>query len=150
MSSWDAVALKVFLALYSLYGLAKFVAFFARSDARKKRWLRRVYRNNARAVRTFDTVILIAMAGVVVLQFAVGVEYLSFTSGLLVGMTLTQVYFHRFADPLPPEWTPEPPVTPLKLVAHAIQAMPAKAWRETAFITVLLVWALVMLATHGV
>ncbi len=69
---------------------------------------------DGRIVKIFDNVMLGVMVIVVGLLFASGVEYLSFTTGLLVGMTLIQTYFHRFSDPLPPEKAPEPPLTPLK------------------------------------
>jgi hypothetical protein len=85
----------------------------------------------------------------VALLFASGVEYLSFTTGLLVGMTIIQVYFHRFSDPLPPEKSPEPPITALKMMSYSIQANPGKGWKELVFMTVLFVWALYMLATRG-
>ncbi len=60
-----------------------------------------------------------------------------------------QVYFHRFRDPLAPDKSPEPPVTPIKYMSYAIQANPRKAWREYLFMTVLFVWALSMLFTEG-
>ena len=73
----------------------------------------------------------------------------SFTTGLLVGMTVIQVYFHRFSDPLPPEKAPPPPITALKMMSHSIQATPGKAWRELVLMTLLFLWALFMLATRG-
>ena len=111
--------------------------------------LRRVYRDGGRAIKIFDNVILVVMVIFVVLLFLSGAEYLSFTTGLLVGMTIIQVYFHRFSDPLPPEKMPEPPLTPLKLMSYSIQANPGKAWRELVFMTLLFIWALYMLATQG-
>ncbi len=111
--------------------------------------LRFVYSNNARAIRIFDNVIVIVMLVVIALLFISGIEYLSFTTGLLVGMTIIQVYFHRFTDPLPPEKAPDPPVTALKLMSYSIQANPGKAWRELIIMTVLFVWALYMLVTRG-
>ena len=83
------------------------------------------------------------------LLFVSGVEYLSFTTGLLVGMTIIQVYFHRFCDPLPPEKSPEQPITALKMLSYSIQANPGKAWRELVLMTLLFFWSLYMLATQG-
>jgi hypothetical protein len=68
---------------------------------------------------------------------------------LLVGMTIIQVYFHRFSEPLPPEKSPEPPITALKMLSYSIQANPGRAWRELVLMTILFLWALYMLATHG-
>jgi hypothetical protein len=83
------------------------------------------------------------------LQFAAGVEYLSFTTGLLVGMTLIQLYFHRFNQPLPANQSPDPPAYPIKLLSYAIQAMPGRPWREMTLMAILLCWALYMLLAKG-
>ncbi len=125
----------MFLIVYMLYAYAKFVELFARSSESKKRWLRRVYAGSA--VKVFDNVMLPLMVVVVGATLLAGVDTLSFTSGLLVGMTLIQMFFHRFDDPLADEWMPSPPPTPLKMMSHAIQATPQKAWRELSVITVL-------------
>jgi hypothetical protein len=77
-----------------------------------------------------------------------GMEYISFTTGLFVGMILIQLYFHSFSDPLPPEKSPEPPLSPIKIMSYAIEANPKKAWRELLIITIILIWALYMLITQ--
>ena len=125
--------LKILLVVYILYALLKFFEFFFRKDEAKMKGLRMVYvEGSGRIIRTFDNIILVVMVVFVVLLFASGMEYLSFTTGLLVGMTIIQVYFHRFRDPLPPEKLPEPPITALKLMSYSIQANPGKGWRELA------------------
>jgi hypothetical protein len=141
--------LKILLVIYILYALVKFFEFFFRRDEAKMEGLRRIYRDGGRAIKIFDNVIFVVMVVFVGLLFLSGAEYLSFTTGLLVGMTIIQVYFHRFSDPLPPEKMPEPPITPLKLMSYSIQANPGKAWRELVFMTLLFIWALYMLATQG-
>jgi len=145
----SALILKILLTLYILYALLKFFEFFFRNDETKMKGLRAVYSGDGRVIRIFDNVMLMLMVVLVALLLATGVEYLSFTTGLLVGMTIIQVYFHRFSDPLPAEKSPEPPVTAIKLMSYSIQANPEKAWRELVFMTVLFVWALFMLATRG-
>ena len=145
MRSLAASTLRVFLVLYILYGYAKFAQSFLRSEHAKKRWLRRVYAG--RAVAVFDDVMLAVMMAVVALTIVAGIDARSFTSGLLVGMTLIQLFFHRFAEPLPDDWRPPEPVTPLKTMSYAIQAMPARAWREFAAISVLFAGALYYLAS---
>ena len=134
--------LKILLALYIAYALLKFFDFFYQSYDRRMRSIRAAYENNGRVLKTFDNVVLGLMLVLVVLQFLSGVEYLSFTTGLLVGSTLIQIYFHRFCDPLPADKSPELPVSPIKLMSWGIQANPKKPWRELAFLTVLFVWAL--------
>lgn len=59
-----------------------------------------------------------------------------------------QIFFHRFSRPLRPKEEPETPTPPRKLISHAIQADPAPAWREIAFMSVLSMWALVTLLTN--
>ena len=134
--------LKVLLALYIAYALLKFFDFFYQSYDRRMRSIRAAYENNGRVLKAFDNVVLGLMVLLVVLQFLSGMEYLSFTTGLLVGSTLIQIYFHRFCDPLPADKSPEPPVSPIKLMSWGIQANPEKPWRELTVLTVLFVWAL--------
>lgn len=133
--------LKILLVVYILYALLKFFEFFFRNEADKMKGLRMVYvEGGGRIVKIFDNAVLILMVIFVVLLFVSGIEYLSFTTGLLVGMTLIQVYFHRFDAPLPPEKSPEPPITALKMMSYSIQANPEKAWKELIFMTALFIW----------
>jgi hypothetical protein len=145
----SSLVLKILLTLYILYALLKFFEFFFRSDEAKMRGLHAVYSGDNRVIKIFDNVILVMMLIFMGLLFVVGVEYLSFTTGLLVGMSIIQVYFHRFSDPLPPEKSPDPPITALKMMSYSIQANPGKAWKELVFMIVLFVWALYMLAARG-
>ena len=57
---------------------------------------------------------------------------------VLVGMTLVQVFFHRFAQPLDASKAPPSPVSPIKTLSYAIQAQPALGWFELAVIGALL------------
>ncbi len=146
-----ALILKILLTIYIFYSLIKFFEFFFRSDGAKLKGLEMVYeKGGGRIIRIFDDVILVIMIIFVGLLFISGqMEYLSFTTGLLVGMTIIQVFFHRFNTPLPPEKSPKPPVSLLKLASYSIQANPGKAWRELILMTILFVWSLYMLATQG-
>lgn len=76
------------------------------------------------------------------------VHYLSFITGLIVGMLTIQIFFHRFSRVLPAEQMPETPTPPRKFMSYAIQATPGLGWREIVFMTALFVWALAMLLTH--
>ena len=62
--------------------------------------------------------------------------------GLIVGMLLIQIFFHRFSRPLGPDQAPQPPTPPRKLMSYAIQANPGLAWLEIALMTRLFAWAL--------
>ncbi len=69
---------------------------------------------------------LALMVVLVALLFVAGVEYLSFTTGLLVGMTIIQVYFHRFSVRYPRK-VARSSLTALKMMSYSIQANPGKA-----------------------
>ncbi|MBB3724539.1 hypothetical protein [Nonomuraea dietziae] len=142
-----ALALKILLGLYILQALIKFINLFAIPyDVRIKR-IAAYHRSQASKV--FDHILLTLMAVLVALLATVGLEHLSFITGLLVGLTLTQVLFHRFTQPLPPDRTPPPPGTPITTMSYAIQANPRLAWRELVIQTALFAWALVALITQG-
>ena len=146
----SSLALKILLTVYIVYALIKFFEFFFRDDATKRKGLHAVYvRGGGSVIKIFDNVMLVLVLVLLGLLFASGVEYLSFTTGLLVGMTIIQVYFHRFSDPLPPDKCPEQPITALKMLSYSIQANPGKAWRELLLMTLLFFWSLYMLATQG-
>ncbi|WP_326640038.1 hypothetical protein OG884_35130 [Streptosporangium sp. NBC_01755] len=99
-------------------------------------------------LRWFDDVLLLLMIVLVALLAAVGLEHLSFITGLLVGLTLTQVLFHRFTRPLVPDHAPPPPLTPIKTMSYAIQAHPQLAWCDILLQGTLPIWALFMLITQ--
>lgn len=146
----NSSVLRILLTVYIVYALLKFFEFFFRDEKTKQAGLHAVYvKGGGKIVKIFDNVILLFAIVLVVLLFRGGVEYISFITGLMVGMTIIQVSFHRFSDPLPPEKAPPPPVTALKMMSYSIQAMPAKAWRELTLMTLLFLWALYMLATRG-
>ena len=145
-----ALILKILLLLLLTQGLLKFVVFFFVGNNYRRKRLDKSYGNKTSATKVFDNVILLVLLAFVILLFVSGeMKYLSFTTGLYVGMTLIQVYFHRFSDPLPPEKSPEPPVSPIKIMSYGIQAFPKKPWREILFMAVLFVWGIYKLITEG-
>jgi hypothetical protein len=146
-SGISELMLEALLALYILQSLHKFFEFFYISYDKRIARIQAVYAANG--VSVFDTIALIVVVVLLTLQFAAGVEYLSFTTGLLVGMTLIQLYFHRFNQPLAANQSPDPPIYPIKLLSYAIQAMPGRPWREMTLMTLLLCWALYMLLAKG-
>jgi hypothetical protein len=102
------------------------------------------YEDGAKAVRYVDAIVLALCVVFVGLLLVSGkTETLSFATGLVVGMTLIQTYFHRFKKPLPPERAPESPPPPIKLMSFAIQDDPRQAWIEYLLMTILLFGALV-------
>ena len=73
---------------------------------------------------------------------------LSFIAGLIVGVLVIQIFFHRFSEPLPEDKAPESSAPPRKIMSYAIQAHPALAWREIVLMTALFCWALWALIAH--
>lgn len=141
-----ALMLKTLLITYALYALLKLTFFFLVDYRRRKIMLDRAYRRKASLPRKSDEFLLAFLAVLIVLQWWVGIEQLSFLTGLLTGMTLIQLYFHRFSVPLSDKQAPKQPVSPIKLMSYGIQAAPGRAWKELIGIAVLLLWSVVVLA----
>lgn len=134
--------LAVLVAIYSIHALAKFGFFFVLSYRSRRKALDRAYAGKASATRTADAVLLgfvIVLAGLLAMR---GADHLSFLTGLLVGMTLIQTYFHQFSVPLSEEEAPQPPASPIKTLSYAIQARPGRPWKELIVMACLLVWSL--------
>ena len=142
--------LKVLMTLFVVQALIKFyVFFFLKYDVRRKQ-LDKSYGNTTSATKYFDNIILVVLAALITLLFvSKNMEYLSFITGLYVGATLIQVYFHRFPDPLPDDKAPAPPISPIKMMSYGIQAFPKKPWKELLFLTVIFLWGLYMLLSKG-
>jgi hypothetical protein len=85
------------------------------------------------------------IVALVVLLFLTEMQELSFITGLVVGMLVIQIFFHRFDKPLAAEQSPESGAPPRKVMSYAIQADPGLAWREIVVMTLLFVWALYQL-----
>lgn len=63
-------------------------------------------------------------------------QELSFITGLIVGMLIIQIFFHRFSEALPEDKTSETSAPPRKIMSYAIQANPRLAWREIVLMAV--------------
>jgi hypothetical protein len=138
----EARILAILLALYSVHTLAKFGFFFVLSYGSRREALDRTYNGKSNATKTADVVLLVfavVLAGLLVIR---GADHVSFLTGLLVGMTLIQLYFHQFSAPLTADEAPEPPYSPIKIMSYAIQARPSRPWKELIVVACLLVWSL--------
>jgi hypothetical protein len=147
---WPLLILNILLIFFVIYSLIKFfVFFFVKYDTRRK-LLDSSYNGKTTATKISDIFLLSMVILLLIFLYLSGrTEYLSFTTGLLVGMVLIQLYFHSFSEPLKPEQSPEPPVSPIKIMSYGIEASPQKAWRELLIMTVIFIWALYMLLTQG-
>lgn len=138
-------ALTILLIAFCVQGLVKFaVGFLVPYHTRIKR-IAAYYERDGRIISIYDSVTLAIIVALVVLLSVTGIQELSFITGLIVGMLIIQIFFHRFSDPLSPDRAPESPSPPRKLMSYAIQAHPGLAWREIIVMTALFAWALYVL-----
>ena len=142
--------LKILMTLFCIQVLIKFyVFFFVKYEIRRKQ-LDKSYGNKLTATTVTDYLLLtICILLVTLLFFSENLEYLSFLTGLYVGATVIQIYFHQFSEPLPKEKSPLEPISPIKIMSYAIQAFPKKPWKELVFLTILFLWGLYMLLSKG-
>jgi hypothetical protein len=137
---------KILVGLLGLHALIKFSFFFVLPYQTRRAALDKAYGDKPTATRVADIVLLGMTVALAVLVLWRGIEAVSFLSGLWIGATLIQLYFHRFHEPLAPEHAPPPLVSPIKMMSYAIQANPKRPWRELLLMSVLILWALVLIA----
>jgi hypothetical protein len=143
-----SVALTIVLIAFCAQGLVKFaVGFLVPYPTRIKR-IASYYQRDGRIITIYDSGTLVIIVALVLLLFLTEMQELSFITGLVVGMLLIQIFFHRFDKPLAPEQAPESGAPPRKVMSFAIQADPRLAWREIVVMSVLFVWALYVLIAH--
>ncbi|WP_406855240.1 hypothetical protein ABEG18_22305 [Alsobacter sp. KACC 23698] len=130
------------LAIYSALALLKPVFFAVLPYGKRRSMLDRSYAGRTSATSRSDPILIVFCLVLVGLLARRGAEPASFLTGLLVGMTLIQVYFHRYSIPLNEAEAPPPPHSPIKTMSYAIQAAPGRAGIELAIIAVLLAWSL--------
>jgi hypothetical protein len=144
------LALTVQLILFCIQGLVKFAVGFLLPYSTRIRRIAFYYERDGRIIGIYDTVTLLIIVAMVVLLALTDMQHLSFITGLVAGMLIIQVFFHRFHQPLPADKAPESPTPPRKLMSYAIQATPGLAWREIVLMTVLFGWSLVRPVIPGV
>jgi hypothetical protein len=140
-----SIALTIVLIAFCIQGLVKFAVGFLVPYRTRIARIAGYYEHDGRIISIYDSVTLVIIVALVVLLILTDMEELSFITGLVVGMLLIQIFFHRFDKPLDPEQAPESGSPPRKIISFAIQADPARAWREIAVMTVLFGWALYVL-----
>jgi hypothetical protein len=126
----------------------KFVVGFLVPYSTRVRRIASYYSRDGRIIGVYDTASLIVIVVLAVLLFLTETRYLSFITGIVVGMLIIQIFFHRLSRVLAPGEAPETPTPPTKLMSYAIQADPALARREIIFMSVLFIWALFTLITN--
>ena len=135
------------VALLGIHALLKFV-FFLLPYSKRRDALDRAYAGKPTATKRSDAILLAITLGIAALILLRGVDGTSFLGGLWIGATLIQLYFHRFSEPLSPATAPPPVVYPIKMMSYAIQAEPARPWREILSLIVLILWSLALIGRH--
>jgi hypothetical protein len=143
------LGLTIVLMLFCLQGLVKFVIGFLVPYEKRITRIRSYYGRDGRTIRRYDDITLVIMVALVVLLSLTDMQYLSFIAGYLIGLLTLQLFFHRFIEIMPPDKRPEEPAPPVKHVSYAIQAAPGLAWKEIAFMAIILGWGLYMLVARG-
>lgn len=137
--------LEVLLIIYMVYSLIKFCFFFFVNYNTRKKLLDNAYNGKTGATKVEDIGFLIFMLILLGLLFITGkMQYLSFATGFLIGMTLIQNYFHSFSQILPEEHMPKPPLSAIKFMSYAIEDKPERGWKQLSFIAIIIIWLLYM------
>ncbi len=109
--------LQILLIFFVVYSLIKFFVFFLIKYDTRRKMLDSSYKDKTSATKISDIFLLVMVLLLLGFLFLSGsTEYISFTTGLLVGMVLIQLYFHSFSEPLPSEKSPDSPVSPIKFI----------------------------------
>ena len=139
MSSVLERPLNAFVVVFGLYALAKFAFFFMLSYPTRRKALDKAYAGRSYATGRSDLVLLAIVIAMSVALLARGAEPIGFLGGLLAGGTLIQLYFHAFHAPVSVEYEAPEPRSPLKIMSYAIQAEPARPWKELLTFGILIV-----------
>src|SRR5262245_13675639 len=95
------LALHIVLIARCVQGLVKFAAGYLVPYPTRIRRIAAYYDRGGRIISIYDTVTLLVIVALVVLLFLTQMQYLSFITGLVAGMLIIQIFFHRFNRVLP-------------------------------------------------
>jgi hypothetical protein len=121
-----SIVLTVVLIAFCVQGLVKFaVGFLVPYQTRINR-IATYYRHDGRVISVYDSVTLVVIVALVILLFLTDMHDLSFITGLIVGMLIIQIFFHRFDKPLAPQQSPESDAPPRKVMS--MRSKPNRGW----------------------
>jgi hypothetical protein len=95
-----SVVLIILLIAFCGQALAKFAVWFLVPYQTRISRIASYYDRDGRIISLYDSITLIIMVALVILLMLTDMHYLSFITGLVVGMLTIQVFFHRFSKPL--------------------------------------------------
>lgn len=125
------------ICLYAVYAILKPLFFIVIGYDCRRRLLDSSYFEKRSATGRSDVALYALCLFITVALYCTGVDHRSFLAGLLVGMTIIQLFFHRFSAPLAVERAAPHPDSPIKTMSYAIQDNPLRAWKELLLIAVL-------------
>jgi hypothetical protein len=79
------------------------------------------YQRDGRIISIDDTLALMIIAVLIAISPATGMHELSFITGLIVGMLVIPIFFHRFSEPLPEDRAPESSSPPGKVMPRSMR-----------------------------
>jgi hypothetical protein len=112
-----SIVLTIVLIALCVQGLVKFAVGFLVAYPTRINRIATYDRRDGRIISIYDSAILVVIVTVIALLFFTGMHELSFITGLIVGMPLIQLFFHRFAKPLTPEQAPDSGAPPRKVMS---------------------------------
>ena len=121
-----SVVLTIVLIAFCVQGLVKFAVGFLVPYPTRINRIATYYRRDGRIISIYDSVTLVIIVALVALLFLTDMHELSFITGLIVGMLLIQIFFHRFDKPLPPERRPNQELRQGK--SCRMRSKPTPAW----------------------
>ncbi len=136
-----SIVLTIVLIAFCVQGLVKFAVGFLVPYSTRINRIATYYRRDGRIISIYDSVTLVIIVALVILLFLTDMHELSFITGLIVGMLIIQIFFHRFDKPLAPERHPNPRLRQEK--SCRTQSKPNPGWPARILVmTALFGWAL--------
>jgi len=115
-----SIALAIVLIAFCIQGLVKFAVGLVVPYPARIRRIASYYQRDGGIISIYDTITLVMIVALVILLFVTGLHDFSFITGLVVGMLVIQIFFHRFSEPLPEDKAPESSAPPRKIMSYAI------------------------------
>lgn len=125
------LALHILLIAFCAQGLVKFAVGFLVPYPIRIRRIAVYYDRGGRLISIYDTVTLLVIVTLIVMLFITRMQYLSFITGLVAGMLIIQIFFHRFNRVPAAERMPETPTPPNKLIRMPSKTHPR--WHGARF-----------------
>jgi hypothetical protein len=104
-----SVVLMILLIAFCVQALVRFAVWFLVPYETRIRRIASYYDRDGRIISFYDSITLIILVALVILLMLTEMHYLSFITGLVVGMLTIQVFFHRFSKSLTADKCLNPP-----------------------------------------